>query len=461
MGSHLDEVTLTGLHRFGLGPRSDLQYEKSDPRDLILGDLLRLQVPSALGLKDSGAASREAFANRQDRRAEQKRQRELRLSDPKQANFPPTAATAIAGTPAALILSEEANWRYNLALAAPVGMQERLVWFWSNHFCVNSIKTPALAGAFEREAIRPFVAGRFADMLSAVVKHPAMISYLDNQRSAGPNSETGLSRNRGLNENLAREILELHTLGVEAGYTQADVTALARIISGWTVIPVQEAMPRAGEFSFDRRLHEPGSQTLLGMIFGQDGMGKGEAALQALARSPYTASHIARKFVRHFVSDQPDPALVGRLAENFRDHDGDLSEFTKALVTSPEAWIGRREKIRRPGEWLIASCRGFAINPGTRFLLDSQKFLGEPLWQPPGPNGFSDDSVSWLEGVGQRLDVAVRLSQMAPVTMDVNDTMNVILGPLARPETRQAVERAESRTQSLTILLMAAELHRR
>lgn len=461
MDSHLEEETLLGLHRFGLGPRSDLQYENSDPKELILGDLQRLQGPPAPALKDSGVASREAFANRQDRRAEQKRQRELRLSGLKQDGIPPTASTAMAGTPAALILQDEADWRYDLALAAPVGLQERLVWFWSNHFCVNSLKTPALAGAFEREAIRPFVAGRFGDMLSAVIKHPAMIAYLDNQRSAGPNSETGLSRNRGLNENLAREILELHTLGVEAGYTQADVTALAKIISGWTVIPVQETTPLAGEFSFDRRLHEPGSQTLLGMKFDQEGLDKGEAALQALARSPSTASHIARKFARHFVSDEPAPALVDRLAANFRDRDGDLNELTKVLVSSPEAWLSRRDKIRRPGEWLMACCRGLGINPGTRFLLDSQKFLGEPLWQPPGPNGFSDDSTSWLEGIGQRLDVAVRLSQMAPVSIDADAAMNAILGPLARPETRQAVERAESRMQSLTILLMAAELHRR
>lgn len=461
MDSHLEEATLIGLHRFGLGPRSDLQYENSDPKELILGDLRRFQIPPAPALKDSGLASREAFANKQDRRAEQKRQRELRLSGLKQEDMLPVVSAAMGGTPAASILHDEAKWRYDLALSAPVGMQERLVWFWSNHFCVNSLKTPALAGSFEREAIRPFVTGRFADMLSAVVKHPAMIAYLDNQRSAGPNSETGLSKKGGLNENLAREILELHTLGVEAGYTQADVTALAKIISGWTVMPVQATTPLAGEFWFDRRLHEPGSQTLLGMKFGQEGLDKGEAALQALARSHSTASHIARKFARHFVSDEPAPALIDRLATNFREQDGDLNELTKVLVSSPEAWLGQRGKIRRPSEWLITCCRGLAIDPGTRFLSDSQKFLGEPLWQPPGPNGFSDDSTSWLEGIGQRLDVAVRLSQLAPATIDADDAMNAILGPLARPETRQAVERAESRMQSLTILLMAAELHRR
>ncbi len=144
------------------------------------------------------------------------------------------------------------------------------------HFCVTALKTPALAGAFEREAIRPFVAGRFADMLSSVVKHPAMITYLDNQHSAGPNSEAGRSKRRGLNENLAREILELHTVGVDAGYTQADVVALAKVISGWTVVPVQAMTPEAGEFWFDKSLHEPGPQVLLGHKFAEGGVDQGE-----------------------------------------------------------------------------------------------------------------------------------------------------------------------------------------
>lgn len=458
----LDEATLVGLHRFGLGPRPDVQYENAHPRELILGDLLHVPAVQAPTLKDSGAASRDAFANKQERRSAQRRQRESIVSGSMAPNEAPnTSPPSVSGTPAASILQEEAKWRYEIALTTPVGFYERLVWFWSNHFCVTALKTPALAGAFEREAIRPFVAGRFADMLSTVVKHPAMITYLDNQHSAGPNSEAGRSKRRGLNENLAREILELHTVGVDAGYTQADVVALAKMISGWTVVPVQAMTPEAGQFWFDKSLHEPGPQVLLGRKFAEGGVDQGEAALQALARSPSTASHIARKFARHFVSDEPAPELVDRLARSFLDQDGNLLEFTKVLVSSSEAWVGQRRKIRRPSEWLVACCRGLAIVPETRFLMDSQRLLGEPLWQPPGPNGFSDDSISWLEGIGQRLDVAVRLSQLVPFTTDPNDAMNSVLGPLARPETRQAVERAESRKQSLAILLMAAEMLKR
>ena len=190
---------------------------------------------------------------------------------------------------------------------------ERLVMFWSNHFCVNANKGAVLgmAGAFEREAIRPHVLGRFADMLLAVEQHPAMLIYLDNQASTGPNSQVGRNRGRGLNENLAREILELHTLGVDGGYTQADVTNLARVITGWTVGQPNQPNAEHGRFHFAPARHEPGRHPVLGKRYGDAGVRAGEACLADLARHPSTARHIARKLAAHFVAETP-PHRPGR-----------------------------------------------------------------------------------------------------------------------------------------------------
>src|SRR5258706_2824525 len=242
------------------------------------------------------------------------------------------------------------------ALASDIGFVERLVWFWSNHFCISADKIPSMTGAYEREAIRPHVLGRFADMLLAVESHPAMLFYLDNSASIGPNSVAGINRSRGLNENLAREILELHTLGVRSGYSQDDVTRFAYVLTGWTFL--EPGNPKnGGEFVFIPRLHEPGAQEVVGKTYADGGVAQGRAVLADLARHPATATHIATKLARHFVADEPPPALVTRLAQRFRDTDGDLKEMAKALVAAPETWSPSRAKLKRPSERLMAMAR--------------------------------------------------------------------------------------------------------
>ena len=226
----------------------------------------------------------------------------------------------------------EALARLQRAVIADCGFTERLVVFWSNHFCISANKGgPARmwAGSFEREAIRPYVLGRFGDMLKAVEQHPAMLFFLDNQQSLGPDSRAGKNRNRGLNENLAREILELHTLGVGGGYSQDDVTSLANIITGWTYAGRLGQLGAPGSFVFNANAHQPGAQRVMGKIYGASDVTQGEAVLADLARHPSTAKFIAGKFARHFVADDPPPALVARLADVFTRTDGDL----KALAT--------------------------------------------------------------------------------------------------------------------------------
>jgi len=361
----------------------------------------------------------------------------------------------------------EALARFQHATLAEVGFVERLVAFWSNHFCISANKgEPARiwAGAFEREAIRPHVLGRFADMLRAVEQHPAMLFFLDNQQSLGPNSRAGINRKRGLNENLAREIMELHTLGVGGGYTQADVTSLARIITGWTFAGPQGQLAPPGSFAFNANAHEPGPQTLLNKSYDDNGLAQGEAALNDLARHPSTAKFIATKLVRHFVADDPPPALVTRLADTFHKSDGDLAAVSRALVESDEAWAAPLTKIRSPYDYIIATGRMLAaIPPEPNRYLGPLNLLGQPLWSPAGPNGFADTNAVWAspEGMKLRLDLAAQIGERTGDSVEPRDLIRVVAGDAATPETKRAIELPESRKQAMALLLMSPEFQRR
>jgi uncharacterized protein (DUF1800 family) len=365
-----------------------------------------------------------------------------------------------------VVFRNEAEARLRKQLQARVGFVERLVAFWSNHFAVSVAKSNELrvaAGPFEREAIRPNALGKFAALLRAAESHPAMILYLDNQNSIGPNAAPGKFAGRGLNENLAREILELHTLGVGSGYTQADVTELARIITGWSVAGPDSEAGAPGAFLFKSNWHEPGARKLLGKTYAESGVEQGRAALDDLARHPATARHIATKLARHFVADDPPADLIDALARRFLDSDGDLAVVASALVSDDRAWSAKPTKIRTPLEFVLAAARVTNFQPSDPGLyLQHLNLLGMPLWQPGGPNGFSDMSDSWAspEGMKARLDLAAAMGQRMR-TADPLATLKAALGDTASPETRQAVERAESREQALALLFMAPEFQRR
>ncbi len=359
----------------------------------------------------------------------------------------------------------EAEARFEQQLRARAGFVERLLAFWSNHFAVSVAKGPCrvLAGPFEREAIRPHVLGKFSTLLRAAELHPAMILYLDNQKSVGPDSARGRSAGQGLNENLAREILELHTLGVGSGYDQADVIEFARALTGWSVAgPVSDAgVP--GAFAFKPKSHEPGARGILDKTYPEGGVKQAIAILDDLAHHPATARHIATKLVRHFVADDPSPDLVDALASKFRDSDGDLKIVASALVADDRAWSPERRKIRTPLEFIVAAARATGFTPPEPDLyLHALDLLGMPLWRPPGPNGFSDVGDAWAspEGVKARLDLAWFMSQRMNVAHPLS-VLATALGDTASQETRQTVERAESREQALALLFMAPEFQRR
>ena len=464
------------LHRFGLGPRAgSIAAMASDPRGALLAELDR---PGAGRISDadlltSGVAARAAFAFQEARRAARQAERAAQPATapgsgaPEMKDQTPPASAPRPNPGPSLpqqIYLAEAKARIHAALAAEIGFVERLVWFWSNHFCVSADKgnVRQICGAYEREVIRANVLGRFGDMLLAAESHPAMLIYLDNARSIGPDSMAGLRQKRGLNENLAREILELHTLGVRTVYTQDDVTRFANVITGWTVVPFRQDPVRGGEFEFNPRMHQPGAQTVVGKSYPDGGLEQGRAVLAALARHPATAKHVATKLARHFVADEPPPALVDRLAKRFLATQGDLKEMAKALVAAPESWETPRAKLKRPGEWVVAALRAVGVTPAEIGpVMQAHNLLGEPLWRPSAPKGFADESAPWLDGLAQRLDIANQFARRLGADADPREVFEEAFAPLASAETRQAITRAESRPQALALLFMAPEFQRR
>ena len=515
------QAALVALNRFGFGARGgasgDFVNAASDPRGFVKAELGRpngvlLEVPGLLSTAALGKAVFDyQFEIQQARDAASKssppaaategppqsppdaqgQRRNLSLNSIAMditAKEPPAKLSENAGAPMASPESMQPNApkqppqplniiqktfraealaRLQRGIIADCGFAERLVVFWSNHFCISANKgglARMWAGSFEREAIRPHVLGRFADMLKAVEQHPAMLFFLDNQQSLGPDSRAGQNRNRGLNENLAREIMELHTLGVGGGYSQDDVTSLARIITGWTYAGRQGQLGAPGTFVFNANAHQPGAQAVMGKIYQPNGVAQGEAVLSDIARHPSTAKFIATKFVRHFVADDPPPALVARLADVFGKTDGNLKALATALLDSDEAWKAPLTKARSPYEFLVAGGRLLAQIPGDpgRYL-NGLNVLGQPLWSPAGPNGFPDTSAVWAapEGMKLRLDISAQIASRLADTIDPRDLLELVAADAASPETQRTVERAESRQQALALLLMSPEFQRR
>ena len=514
------QAALVALHRFGFGARGgasgDFVNAASDPRGFVKAELNRpngvlLEVPGLQSTSSLGKAVFDyQFEIQQARDAASKstatpsapsattepadakgQRRNLSLNaiardiTAKEAPAkPPESANASMASPETMqpaapkpppqplniiqkTFRAEALARLQRGIIADCGFTERLVVFWSNHFCISAGKgglARMWAGSFEREAIRPYVLGRFADMLKAVEQHPAMLFFLDNQQSLGPDSRAGQNRNRGLNENLAREIMELHTLGVDGGYSQDDVTSLARIITGWTYAGRQGQLGAPGTFVFNANAHQPGAQAVMGKIYQANGVAQGEAVLADIARHRSTAKFIVTKFVRHFVADEPPPALVARLAEVFVKSDGDLKALATALLDSDDAWKAPMTKVRSPYEFLVATGRVLAqipSDPGR--YLNGLNVLGQPLWAPAGPNGFPDTNAVWAapEGMKLRLDISAQIASRLGDGIDPRDLLELVAADAASVETRRTIERAESRQQALALLLMSPEFQRR
>jgi len=466
--------------RFGLGARpGEIVAVAADPRGWLLGQVRPgpYAAPAELaGLTSGQAILAEFIATRQERNAE-KRNLSAGASDP--ANGDPVKQ--LVATVRQQVLPHylaQAAARTRIALATTASFHERLVQFWSNHFAVSVDKPIALglAGAMENEAIRPHVTGRFRDLLVAVETHPAMITYLDNERSAGPHSELagrvarrgdqGGATRVGLNENLAREILELHTLGVDGGYTQQDVTTFAAVISGWSIggDNARLAQGTPGVFQFREAMHEPGAKTVLGKRYAESGLAQGMAVLEDLARQPATARHLATKLARHFVADEPSPALIEHLAHPFHATDGDLPSLYASLVHFDGAWSAAPAKFKTPQEFVYSALRAFEVIPqAPRQLLAPFELLGQPHYKPGSPAGWPDRTSDWdgADALMKRIEWSSALAGRLGDGRSAADAAHQAIGDLLSAHTLAALNRAASGSQALALLLMSPEFQRR
>jgi uncharacterized protein (DUF1800 family) len=450
-------------NRFGLGARPGELARLGEPRAWLAAQV-RAPAPFVLAQTDlpTSADAARTLAAYRDRRQER---RDARADEAPEADAAQQAVTRLAP-----LLAQEVDARAARALTTDDHFAERLVYFWSNHFTVAATKlvTIPFAGPFEREAIRPNLTGSFTDLTLAVARHPGMLLYLDQAQSVGPNSQLGARRERGLNENLAREMLELHTLGVDGGYTQGDVAELARALTGWTMAGDRFRRFRGnaapGSFVFVPQLHEPGARTVLGRRYSDDGEGQARAIIADLCRHPAAARHIATKLARHFIADDPPREAVVRLERAFRDTEGDLPSLHRALIDCPEAWAPQPAKFRTPNDFLLAALRAADVRDvPARAMLGGYAQLGQPAFRAPSPQGWDDVAASWAgpDAVLRRVEWCQALAQRLGASTRPEQLAAEALGPMLTPHTRQAVARAESVQQGMVLALMSPEFQRR
>ncbi|OWK28243.1 DUF1800 domain-containing protein [Sphingomonas mucosissima] len=472
------------LNRFGLGARPDEPEIANAPgaaRDWLSAQLIAYDPqPPPLRQAAGSAAILNDIADYQAQgravRTSKFRPDVSGQAEPSSVAVGDDAAVALrrrARSALRLHYVDAVNARVAAALVSRTPFAERMVHFWSNHFAVSAdkISVSPLAGSFEFEAIRPHVMGKFSDMLKAAECHPAMLLYLDQVVSIGPGSVFGrrprvAARRQGLNENLAREILELHTLGARTGYSQADVTEFARSLTGWTVPGIGRRIGSrevTGGSAFLPELHELGTRTILGKAYSQEAEAQAEAVLHDLAHSPATARHLATKLTRHFAGDTPAPAMVARLENAFLRSGGDLPTLYRTIILSPEAWVTEPVKFRSPWEWSLAALRALGSRlPDGGSAVGLQEQLGQRVWRPGQPSGFNDIAATWAgpDALMRRVEAAERLAQRAGAT-DARALASTLFPDAVGAATLDALDRAESPGQALALLLVAPEMMRR
>jgi len=451
-------------HRFGLGARpGEIEAAAAAPRAWLLRQLdSPADQPQPLDggapFQPGGVLVSALIQYRKDREAEKAQaSAAMPAPDPVKLFFKTFVAA----------YTREMAARFALGFTSEKPFAERLVWFWSNHFTVSALNPAAITfvGAFEREAIRPNIAGSFEDMLLAVTRHPAMQLYLDNAQSIGPDSLAGKFTGKGINENLGRELMELHTLGVDGGYTQADVIALAKILTGWSID--RDGGPATG-FRYYPARHEPGDIVLRGKTYN-GGEDAGIAALKDLAHDPATARHIAMKFAVQFIADDPPPASVARLEKNFLQSGGDLRALAETAVNDPAAWKPGRGKMRSPVEYTAAAMRllgwprGGDEDKQVKGVMAATRMMGEFPLAAPSPKGWPDNSDAWSgpDALLNRIQWAKELGNRLPQSFDAVAIADAGLGPLLQADTRAAMKSSASPGDAMALLVASPEFQRR
>ncbi|MFL5295473.1 MAG: DUF1800 family protein [Phenylobacterium sp.] len=491
-----------GATRFGLGARpGEIEATGKDARAFLKGQIRREGADQPSGAPVSTGQRMAEFRDYQRERRELRLEKTADVRPPQPAAGEPAMASMAAqpaapgqparnGDPVQQIgnilrrdIATDFGARMRLATTTDAAFRERWTLFWANHFTVSASKaiTGTVVGPFEAEAIRPNVFGRFADLLGAAEMHPAMLTYLDQIQSIGPHSpaaelfRTGgprgvgarlqpalAQRSVGLNENLAREILELHTVGVDGGYTQADVTEFARAMTGISI-----GGPRDGNYGapvFRGQAHEPGPRTIMGVSYSPGGKEQAGAILGDLAAKPQTARFVCTKIARHFVADDPSPTLVARLEAAWTASHGDLARVAEALIDAPEAWNPTPTKFKTPYEFIVSSFRAAGAQPqGFQQIGPILTSLGQKPFSAPSPKGWPEDAQSWAapDAIVKRVQFAQAFSQNAIGERDPKALAASALGERLGPETAKAIARAESRPEGFALLLMSPEFQRR
>jgi uncharacterized protein (DUF1800 family) len=349
--------------------------------------------------------------------------------------------------------------------------RERLNWFWLDHFSAapKTLASHAAAPDYGDAAIRAHVTGRFGEMLKAVVTHPLMLTYLDQVASVGANSVAGKRQGRSVNENLARELLELHTLGVGADYTQRDVRALAELLTGLT------ANAEKG-FFFRRRIADPGEKDILGKTYGgsEPSLAHIERVLDDLAVHPATARHVSRKIAVHFISDDPDAGLVARMAEVWIQSGGDLMQVYTAMLDHPAALAPLGGKARQPFDFICAGLLALGVRAEDimaatpkemrQFAANPLRAMGQPYMRPNGPDGWPEAAEHWInpQGLATRIAWSLRAARrFEPRVPDPRAFLDQTLGDLASERLRFAVSAAETKSDAIALVLASAEFNLR
>ena len=451
-----DVASFVALNRFGLGAApGDEQLLAGDPRGWVL-DQIMPNVPIS-GLYRRRRSSQDIVRSIFEARRESQMAQNAAVREAYQSEFNPS-----------LVI------RARLMISSPHPLVDRMTMFWSNHFTVSTSRRliGAAIPAYEREAITPHIFGRFADMLKAACSHPCMVVYLDNHASIGPNSRAGRRRTRrgespALNENLAREILELHTLGVNGGYSQTDVVEFAKVLSGWAHGGIRyrdDGRPAHGGFEFRPERHEPGAKTILDRQYSEDGADEGFAVLDDLARHPATARHIATKLVRHFVADDPPANVVDTIARVFLETDGDLAQVMQAIVTSEQAWSDPLAKVKTAYEFVIATHRAAGrIRATRRDIFQPLRLLAHFPFSAPSPRGWGDTAQDWIapEALLRRIEWTRRFSSVLPASLEPRQFLDDVIGPVASEDSVTWVSRASSSDAALAMIFSSPEFQRR
>jgi uncharacterized protein (DUF1800 family) len=467
--------------RFGLGARpGEIAEAARDPQGWLKAQIR----PAGADLPTSGG---ETAAQRIADLREFQQQRRMEKQEVANAGTPPTPQQRDPVKLAQKMLRDDTQVdflsRVQLATVTPASFRERWTLFWTNHFTVaaKNLQTATVVGPYEAEAIRPHVFGRFISLLGAVETHPAMMIYLDQVQSVGPNSplaqragqvrrgvgarlQPAVQRNLGLNENLAREIMELHTVGVNGGYSQADVTEFARAMTGLSIGGFRGPDGEIGAPVFRDMAHEPGQRLVMGVRYDQRGKDQAAAILADLAEKPQTARFVCTKLARHFVADDPPPALVARLERAWKASGGDLSKVAEALIDAPEAWQPQPAKFKTPYEFIVSSYRAAGGQPqGFGQVGPILTALGQKPFDPGSPKGWSEEAEAWAapDGIVKRMQFAQGFAAQAVQGRDPKALAADALGARLTPATATAIARSESRPEGFALLLMSPEFQRR